>query len=77
MEVQHRDLIAQYIGGTTSKITKIIKKTECCVLFVKRDIHFMLPLQVKFGKETVETPMANMNNNANRNIKNPIMIFAE
>ena len=35
----------------------------------------MLPLQAKFGKETVETLMANMNNNANRNIKNNIMIF--
>ena len=29
-----------------------------------------------FGKEAVETLMANMNNNVKLNIENPIMIFA-
>ena len=36
----------------------------------------MLPSERDFGKEAVEILMANMNNNVNPNIKNPIMIFA-
>ena len=33
------------------------------------------PSEHDFAKEAVETLMANMNNNVNPNIKNPIMIF--
>ena len=77
MEVQRSDPIAEYNGGTTRKITTIIKKAEGCVLFVDETYTLCFPSKPHFGKETVETLMANMNNNANRNIKNPIMILAE
>ena len=36
----------------------------------------MFPSERDFEKETVETLMANMNNDINPNIKNPIMTFA-
>ena len=75
MEVQRSDPIAEYNGGTTRKITTIIKKAEGRVLFVDETYTLCFPSKPHFGKETVETLMANMNNNANRNIKNNIMIF--
>ena len=75
MGVQRSDPIAEYNGVTTRKITTIIKKAEGCVLFVDETYTLCFPSKPHFGKETVETLMANMNNNANRNIKNNIMIF--
>ena len=75
MKVQRSDPIAEYNGGTTRKITKIIKNAEGCVLFVDETYTLCSPSKPNFGKETVETLMVNMNNNANRNIKNNIMIF--
>ena len=44
-------------------------------MFVDETYTLCSPSKPHFGKETVETLMANMNNNANRNIKNNIMIF--
>ena len=80
VQVQRSDLVAEHIGGTTSKSVKIIKKAVSGALFV--DGAYTLcppppsPPKRDFGKEAVETLMANMNNNINPNIKNPIMIFA-
>ena len=45
-------------------------------MFVDQAYNLCSPSERDFGKEAVETPMANINNNVNPNIKNPIMIFA-
>ena len=76
MEVQRSDLVTEHIGDTASKTPKIIKKAEGGVLFVDEAYTLSSPSERDFGKEAVETLMANMNNNVNPNIKNPIMIFA-
>ena len=76
VEVQRSDLVGEHIGGTASKTAKIIKKTEGGVLFIDEAYTLCLPSERDFGKEAVETLMANMNNNVNPKIKSPIMIFA-
>ena len=76
VDVQHSDLVAEHIGGTASKTAKIIKKAEGGVLFVDEAYTLCSPSERDFGKEAVETLMANMNNNVNPDIKNAIMIFA-
>ena len=81
LQVLRSDLITEHIGGTISKSAKIIKKAEGGALFVDEAYTLCSPApppppKRDFGKEAVETLMANMNNNENPNIKNPIMIFA-
>ena len=76
MEIQRSDLVAEHIGGTASKIAKINMKAEGCVLFVDEEYTLCSLSERDFEKKSVETLMANMNNNVNPNIKNPIMIFA-
>ena len=80
LQVLRSDLITERIGGTISKSAKIIKKAEGGALFVDEAYTLCSPAppppKRDFGKEAVETLMANMNNNENPNIKNPIMIFA-
>ena len=46
------------------------------VLFVDQTYTLCSPPERDFGKEAVETVMANMNNNVTPKIKNPIMIVA-
>ena len=46
------------------------------VLFLDEAYTLCSPSESDFGKKAKETLMVNMNNNINRNIKNPIMIFA-
>ena len=76
MEVQRSDLVAEHIGDTASKTTKIIKKAEGGALIVDKAYTLCSASKRDFGKEAVETLIAYMNNNVNPNIKNPIMIFA-
>ena len=76
VEVQRSDLVAELIGGTASKTAKVIKKAEGGVLFVDEAYNLCSPSERDFGKEAVQTLMANVNSNVNPNIKNPIMIFA-
>ena len=45
-------------------------------MFVDEAYTLYSPSERDFGKEAVETLMANMNDNKNPNIKNPIIIFA-
>ena len=76
VEVQRSDFVAEHIGGTTNKTAKIIKKAEGGVFFVDEAYILCSPSEHDSGKEAVETLMANMNNNVNANIKNPIIVFA-
>ena len=80
LQVLRSDLITEHIGGTISKSAKIIKKAEGGALFVDEAYTLCSPAppppKRDFGKEAVETLMANINNNENPNIKKPIMIFA-
>ena len=76
MKVQRIDFIREHIGGTASKTAKIIKKAERGVSFVNEHTPYPPPSERDFGKESVEMLMANINNNVNPKIKNPIMIFA-
>ena len=76
VEVQRSDLVAELIGGTASKTANVIKKAEGGVLFVDEAYNLCSPSERDFGKEAVQTLMANVNSNVNPNIKNPIMIFA-
>ena len=76
MRVQRSDLVAEHIGDTASKTTKIIKKAEGGALFGDETYTLCSASERDFGKEAVETLIAYMNNNVNPNIKNPIMIFA-
>ena len=46
------------------------------VLFVDETYTLCAPSARDFGKEAVETLMANVNNNVNPKIKNPVMIVA-
>ena len=71
VEVQRSDLVAEHIGGTASKTSKIIKKAEGGVLLVDEAYTLCSSSEYDFGKEVVETLMANMNNNVNPNIKTP------
>ena len=46
VEVQRSDFVAEHIGSTASKTTKIIKRSEeGGRLVCGRDIHLMLPLR--------------------------------
>ena len=60
----------EHIGGTASKTVKIIKKAEGGAFFVDEAYTLCSPSERDFGKDTVETRMTNMNNNAKPNIKN-------
>ena len=54
VQVQRSDLVAEHIGGTTSKSVKIIKKAVSGVLFVDRAYTLCppppFPSQVRFWK---------------------------
>ena len=76
VEVQRSDLVAEHIGGTAGKTTKIIKKADRGVLFVDEAYTLCSPSERDFWKEAAQALMAYMNNNVNPNIKNPITIFA-
>ena len=71
MEVQRSDVVAEHIGGTPSKTAKIIKKAEGDVLCIDEVYTLCSSSERDFGKEAVETLMADMNNNVNPNIKTP------
>ena len=58
------------IGGTATKIIKIIKKTEAGVLPIEEAYTICTLAKCDFGKEAIVTLIANVNNNPNHNIKN-------
>ena len=58
------------------KLRKSLRKLRGASCLWTRHTLCGSPTKPNVGKETVEVLMANMNNNANRNIKNPIMIIA-
>ena len=83
MEVQRSDLVVEHTGGSARKTAKIIKKAEWGwggvgrnVLFVDETYTLCSPSEHDFGKEAVETLIADMNNNVNPKIKSLIMIVA-
>ena len=76
IEVQRSDLVAEHIGGTAQKTEKMLKLAEGGVFFLDEAYRLNSTSDRDYGKEALETIMARMNANPDKDVQNPIFIFA-
>ena len=76
IEVQRADLVSDHIGGTSKRTTAIIEKAMGGVLFIDEAYTLSSGSEKDFGKEAIETLMSFMNENPEKSVKYPTMIFA-
>ena len=68
VEVQRSDLVADHIGGTAQKTAKALKRAEGGLFFLDEAYRLYSSSEKDYGKEALETIMAQMT-------KNPMKMF--